>query len=276
MVVRKWRWGATVRRFKPPKGLQWTGRLLAAALFVGLPAFPAAAGSAIGGGDCLQWAYDVTIGAPRLVWVNACAPPAEQDPDAGGAGRVLPDITNPVIILPPKNVSPVSHAAPRPQKDTPPARRSPRLTEPPVFPLPLDSGWWLSSPFGPRTDPFTGQPDFHHGVDLAAPEGTPVRACNAGTVIWAGPGGAYGLAVGIRHADGRVTWYGHLSEVLVGVGQVVHRAEVIGRVGSTGRATGPHLHFEMRERGRRVDPWPSLARLLDEGQEEKAKGGDPH
>lgn len=125
--------------------------------------------------------------------------------------------------------------------------------------------WWLSSLFGPRVDPFTGERDFHHGVDLAAEPGTPVRAYQSGRVVWAGPAVDYGLAVGIRHGDGRTTWYGHLASVAVRAGERVERGERIGTVGSTGRSTGPHLRFEIREpSGQRVDPWPELERLLGE------------
>ena len=143
----------------------------------------------------------------------------------------------------------------------PPPRARPAPPPPPVFPV--AGAWWLSSPFGPRLDPFSGERDDHQGVDLAAAPGTPVRAYASGRVIWAGPAGVYGLAIGLRHDDGRITWYGHLESVAVRAGERVERGERIGAVGSTGRATGPHLHFEIREPdGRRVDPWPELERLL--------------
>ena len=147
------------------------------------------------------------------------------------------------------------------QRSAPEPRAKPAPPPPPVFPVAGD--WWLSSRYGPRLDPFTGERDFHHGVDLAAAPGTPVRAYQSGRVIWAGPAVDYGLAVGIRHGDGRTTWYGHLASVAVLAGEWVERGERIGDVGSTGRSTGPHLHFEIRDpSGQRVDPWPELRLLL--------------
>jgi Meckel syndrome type 1 protein len=99
----------------------------------------------------------------------------------------------------------------------------------------------------------------HAGIDIAAPTGTAVRAASCGTVTTAGAEGAYGNLVCIEHAGGTTTCYAHLSRIAARVGQQVRAGEVIGRVGSTGRSTGPHLHFEVRENGRAVDPKPVLA-----------------
>ena len=96
---------------------------------------------------------------------------------------------------------------------------------------------------------------FHHGVDIAAPVGTPVIAADSGTVTFSGWLPYYGIAVMIDHGGGKiVTVYGHLSKTLVKVGQTVKRGQVIGNVGSTGRSTGPHLHFEIRVDGKPQDP----------------------
>jgi len=132
---------------------------------------------------------------------------------------------------------------------------------PQAAPLALSAplaGAQTSSPFGLRADPFTGRPAIHAGLDLAAPEGTPVAASAPGVVVSAGPRPGYGLAVEIDHGGGVTTLYGHASELLVEPGQRVERGEAIARVGETGRATGPHLHFEVRTQGTPVDPRRAL------------------
>ncbi len=132
-------------------------------------------------------------------------------------------------------------------------------TVPSRCPLPHDS-FVLTSPFGARTSPFTGEPDFHLGIDLAASEGTPVMATGAGTVIFAGRiplhvsvhWWRYGNLVVVRHGQHHLTLYSHLREVAVGRGERVARGQVVGAVGNTGWSTAPHLHYEVRmadERG---------------------------
>lgn len=116
----------------------------------------------------------------------------------------------------------------------------------------------LTSPFGARRDPFTGEAAFHAGVDLAAPEGTPIPALKGGVVRYAGERGGYGLMVEIDHGDGTVSRYGHASALLVRPGDRVAEGEAIARIGETGRATGPHLHLEVRQGGRPVDPTRAL------------------
>lgn len=112
----------------------------------------------------------------------------------------------------------------------------------------------ITSYFG-RRNLGMGTASFHRAIDIAAPMGTPIRAARAGTVTYAGwSDQGYGNLVKIRHYDGAETWYAHQSEVLVSVGQTVEQGEVVGRVGSTGLSTGPHLHFELRENGQAVDP----------------------
>jgi len=112
----------------------------------------------------------------------------------------------------------------------------------------------LTSRYGVRRDPFNGRPARHHGVDLAAPSGTPVLARASGTVVRAGRMRAYGVTVDVDHGNGIVTRYAHLSRVLVRRGEAVEAGRRVGLVGSTGRSTGPHLHYEVRIGGRPVDP----------------------
>ena len=112
----------------------------------------------------------------------------------------------------------------------------------------------MSSPFGMRLDPFNGRPATHTGIDLRGDMGEPARATAAGKVTIAGHEGGYGNMVEISHGNGLATRYGHLSKILVKVGQTVRIGEVVGLIGSTGRSTGPHLHYETRVNGEAVDP----------------------
>ena len=126
----------------------------------------------------------------------------------------------------------------------------------PSVPLrkPLAGELELTSSFGYRTDPFFGRPALHTGVDLRDEYGAPVRATAAGVVAFAGPSGGYGQMVEIDHGAGLVTRYAHLSSILASVGQPLEAGAVVGRIGSTGRSTGPHLHYEVRIDGEPVDP----------------------
>ncbi|MGP6192078.1 MAG: murein hydrolase activator EnvC family protein [Vulcanimicrobiaceae bacterium] len=116
----------------------------------------------------------------------------------------------------------------------------------------------ITSPFGYRTNPFGGAPDFHPGLDIAADMGTPILAADSGRVIIAGWVSGYGNYISIDHGGGISTGYGHCSRIDVSIGQDVQRGQVIGAVGSTGHSTGPHVHFEVRVNGRPVDPAPRL------------------
>jgi len=118
---------------------------------------------------------------------------------------------------------------------------------------PTDSAY-ISSTFGVRTDPFTGKLAFHKGVDLAGKEGTQVDSVGAGVVTWAGARLGYGNLVEITHGNGYVTRYGHNEKVLVKVGDMVKKGQAIALMGSTGRSTGPHVHFEVYFNGQAVDP----------------------
>lgn len=113
---------------------------------------------------------------------------------------------------------------------------------------------WLSSRSGMRADPFTGEPDSHPGLDISADAGTPVYATADGTVSHAGYQGGYGNLIVLDHGFGLETRYGHLSRYQVKAGTHVKRGDLIGRVGATGRATGPHLHYEVRVNGRVLNP----------------------
>ena len=118
---------------------------------------------------------------------------------------------------------------------------------------------WLSSPFGNRRDPFTGGPDFHPGLDISADYGEPVHATADGVVATAGPNGTYGNLIEVDHGFGITTRYGHLSRFGVTAGQTVHRGDVIGYVGSTGRSTSAHLHYEILLNGKLTNPMKLLA-----------------
>jgi murein DD-endopeptidase MepM/ murein hydrolase activator NlpD len=112
----------------------------------------------------------------------------------------------------------------------------------------------LSSNFGVRMDPFLRSPAMHTGLDFRGSTGDPARATAAGTVTSAGVNGGYGKMVEIDHGNGFSTRYAHLSEIEVRVGNAVRSGQIIGRIGSTGRSTGPHLHYETRIDGEAVDP----------------------
>src|SRR6478736_3125962 len=119
---------------------------------------------------------------------------------------------------------------------------------------PVDGDIDPASGFGVRMDPFTSSPAMHTGLDLHGETGDPVRATADGKVTSAGWSGGYGRVIDIDHGNGMSTRYGHLSAIDVRVGQSIRTGQIIGRIGSTGRSTGPHLHYETRVRGGAVDP----------------------
>ena len=150
-----------------------------------------------------------------------------------------------------------------------PAQLAPAGTESPSAPVAIPTpttaamaavpvSWPLdgaqTSAYGWRTDPFHGTRRFHSGVDLKAAYGREVPAAAAGKVSFAGEQGGYGLTVLLDHGNGTQTRYAHLSSLSVEAGEEVARGTLVGRVGSTGRSTGPHLHFEVLVAGRAVDP----------------------
>lgn len=124
---------------------------------------------------------------------------------------------------------------------------------------PIHKGW-LSSRFGQRTDPFTGRLTMHRGVDFAAKEGSDVLATGAGLVTFAGNRWGYGNLVEINHGNGLATRYAHLKEVVAQKGDIVKANDVIGIVGSTGRSTGPHVHYEVLRNGHQVNPAAYIAK----------------
>ncbi|MCC7460839.1 MAG: M23 family metallopeptidase [Gammaproteobacteria bacterium] len=115
-------------------------------------------------------------------------------------------------------------------------------------------GGYVSSAFGERMDPFDGEEAFHKGVDFAADAGSAVLAVATGIVTWSGPRAGYGVLVELSHGNGYVTRYAHSSRVLVKVGDTVERGQAIAEVGSTGRSTGPHVHFEVLRNGAAINP----------------------
>ncbi len=127
----------------------------------------------------------------------------------------------------------------------------------------------LTSFFGMRRDPFSGLGEFHPGVDIVVNIGTPVRATADGRVTVAGWNGGYGLAVVVNHGNGLETLYGHLSKVAYLVGQEVRKGEIVGYSGATGRATGPHVHYEVHVSGAPVNPYRYLKTVMAQTQPRK-------
>ncbi len=130
-----------------------------------------------------------------------------------------------------------------------------QLTETQRLPTgrPTRSGW-LSSNYGYRTHPLTGRRHFHHGVDLAGKAGDVVEVVASGLVTWAGKKGGYGNLLEVDHRNGYITRYGHNDKLLVKVGELVKQGQVIATMGSTGRSTGPHVHFEVLKDGKSINP----------------------
>lgn len=119
--------------------------------------------------------------------------------------------------------------------------------------LPVQKGW-LSSHFGYRADPFSGKRTFHHGVDIAGKNGSNVVAVASGIVTFADDKNGYGYLIEIDHGEGYVTRYGHNKEILIKTGDLVKQSDVIAKMGSTGRSTGPHVHFEVLKNGKKINP----------------------
>jgi murein DD-endopeptidase MepM/ murein hydrolase activator NlpD len=119
---------------------------------------------------------------------------------------------------------------------------------------------WISSHFGYRADPFTGRNAFHRGIDFAGPAGAQVVAVASGVVTFSKDRFGYGRTVEINHGNGYVTRYAHNQRALVAVGDTVQKGQPIALIGSTGRSTGPHLHFEVLKQGRAVDPMTFVRR----------------
>jgi murein DD-endopeptidase MepM/ murein hydrolase activator NlpD len=118
---------------------------------------------------------------------------------------------------------------------------------------PIAEGW-LSSRYGKRNDPFTGKQDFHKGLDFAGKQGSEVIVVGDGVVSWAGKRSGYGNLIEVNHGNGYTTRYGHNQQHLVKVGDKVKKGQQIALMGSTGRSTGPHVHFEVLQNGKTVNP----------------------
>lgn len=209
-----------------------------------------------------QLAAQGGIGLARIVQ-QALEPRQSDNP--GPAAIEVPDastrnvgISTPEGLLYPAD-APALPAAPPPI--TPPdAVGGPREKDANLT-LPLAAP--VSSAFGWRADPFHGVRKFHAGMDFRAAYGREVPSAGAGRVVAAGEQGAYGLTVVIDHGGGMQTRYAHLSSIDAAVGEQLAQGQVVGRVGQSGRATGPHLHFEVLLDGQRVDPIQMARRLPD-------------
>jgi murein DD-endopeptidase MepM/ murein hydrolase activator NlpD len=118
---------------------------------------------------------------------------------------------------------------------------------------PVKKGW-LSSEYGMRIDPFHGKQQWHAGIDFAGRDGDDVIAVASGIVTWSGDRNGYGKMVEISHSDGYITRYAHNQENIANLGAIVQKGDVVAQMGSSGRSTGPHVHFEVFKNGRTVDP----------------------
>ncbi|MFV1871764.1 MAG: M23 family metallopeptidase [Oleiphilus sp.] len=120
---------------------------------------------------------------------------------------------------------------------------------------------WMSSAYGHRTDPFTGKRAWHAGVDFAGKEDSDIVAVASGVVTWSGKRYGYGNLVEVNHGDGYTTRYAHCKELKAAVGDVVEKGQVLASMGSTGRSTGPHVHYEVRKQGKPVNPKKYIYRV---------------
>jgi murein DD-endopeptidase MepM/ murein hydrolase activator NlpD len=170
------------------------------------------------------------------------------------------DISAEGVLLPPVDVSIEQYDFLKSATLSKNFRRYPRLWQTNVRPSLWPVFGRLLSPFGRRTDPFSGQGAFHTGVDLSAPVGTLVKAAADGVVVHAEWFGAYGRLVVVEHGGGMQTYYAHLSRFDVIAGQEVRRGQALGRTGASGRVTSPHLHYEVRQGGTPINPYIFLAK----------------
>ena len=207
----------------------WRGQAPKAKLCLALAALSAAVVLALSSGTLCY-----AVSSEDLTPAQAVTPAAE--PARQMAGPEVPAVQ--------ETASPQGEPAetsPEPADDTPPEGG---------FVWPVTGR--ITSPFGPRT--IFGGEDFHRGLDIAVPLGTPIAAAAGGQVIWSGEKGSYGNLIQIDHGNGCVTYYAHGSELWAAVGDRVEQGQTIALVGSTGRSTGPHCHFEVLWQGERLDP----------------------
>lgn len=185
---------------------------------------------------------------------------ADKMAGAGGLGlahmfeKQLANVPGAQTLPSPAAVLPATHSANPMPATTVPLHElmGPKLEGAPQFALPAIGR--RASGYGERIDPINHTTSIHPGFDIAAPTGARVAAAAEGEVVHAGPAGTYGNLVTVRHANGFETRYAHLSKVLVKPGDKVLVGQQVGEVGSTGRSTGPHLHFEIRKQGKALDP----------------------
>ncbi|MCB1832129.1 MAG: M23 family metallopeptidase [Geminicoccaceae bacterium] len=186
--------------------------------------------------------------------------PATGPGDVAGAGGPL-ETLNEGFVEPAGGRDPGPRALMQLARDLEGLEAAERLVTRLPLAAPLDY-FHVTSPFGRRVDPLTGRRAIHSGLDMGAARGSKVLATAGGTVLRAGPAGAYGILVEIDHGEGIVTRYGHLSKALVKAGETVDLRTAVGIIGSTGRSTGIHLHYEVRIDDRARNPY----RFLDAGR----------
>jgi murein DD-endopeptidase MepM/ murein hydrolase activator NlpD len=183
------------------------------------------------------------------------APPATGGPESEGVSAQIPDLTERLDTL--ERRVDLRSAQLSALENVILARKLKEAISPEGRPV---QAGFISSYFGERQDPFSGEEAFHKGIDFAGSAGSHVIAVAAGVVTWAGDRSGYGSLVEISHGNGYVTRYGHNQRTLVAVGQTVTRGQAIALMGSTGRSTGPHVHFEVLRNGRQVNPTSFIGR----------------
>ena len=195
---------------------------------------------------------DLILASLRQVGIKPNLPAAGSDDADGVGGPLLP----PIVGTDSGNMVDEANAVVAALARFKTARAA--IADAPIH-MPVAGPERISSGFGNRTDPFTGRLAFHPGIDFPWPTGTTVMAAGDGKVVYVGQINGYGNVIDIDHGGGIVTRYGHLSGFIATQGEIVHTGTPIGRVGSTGRSTGPHLHFEVRRNDQPVDPTVYLA-----------------
>lgn len=195
---------------------------------------------------------DQILASLKQLGIKPNMPTASTDDDDGMGGPLLPpqDVADDSNMVDQANAVVTALARYKDARDA--------IADAPVH-MPVAGPERVSSGFGNRTDPFTGRQAFHPGIDFPWPTGTTVMAAGEGKVVFVGQINGYGNCIDIDHGGGIVTRYGHLSAFIATQGEMVKTGTPIARVGSTGRSTGPHLHFEVRRDDRPVDPTFYLA-----------------
>ena len=197
----------------------------------------------------LQMARNSSLGIGEMMYRQLEQTVKETKTLSGAPGsetRVLPTSNTPGTVEPPVGVKPETPEHPHETAGEVDTEASTGWTVP--------AEGRLTSGFGERADPFTETTRFHRGIDIAAASGTPIRAARSGTVVFSGRLAGYGNTIILEHAGGYRTLYGHASRNLVKEGEAISAEQVIGEVGSSGRSTGTHLHFELQKGGERLDP----------------------